>query len=146
RRGVSLFSIVLLVAAFAAAIARADGGTTTTATTTTSTTDTTTTDTTTTSTTTTETTITTTAPTYVPLAPSRLPRGCVGAGVAAITSSGRSTVALKLTHAGLGASEYPASSPFLTFDSAAASGSSCSHGSVALTHVSLFGSAVTAAR
>src|SRR5213079_2456645 len=46
----------------------------------------------------------------------------------------------------LGASEYPASSPFLTFDSAFASGSRCSNEGVTLTHISLFGGAVTAAR
>ena len=140
RRAVSLFGIVLIVAALAAAAARADGGSGTT------TTDTTTTDTTTTvTTTTTETTTTTTAPTYVPLVRSRLPRGCVGAGVAAIETRDRGTVALGLPHAGLGASEYPASHPFLTFDSATATGSRCRSDRVTLTKVSLFGGAITAA-
>ena len=141
RRGVTLFSIFLLGAALAAAVARADVGTTTTDTTTT---DTTTTVTTTTTTDTTSTT-TTTTPTYVPLVRSGLPNGCVGAGIAAITKPHRATVALDLPDAGLGASEYPGSSPFLTFDSAAAAGSRCGNQRVTFTNVSLFGGAVTAA-
>jgi murein DD-endopeptidase MepM/ murein hydrolase activator NlpD len=143
RRGIMLLGIVMLAAALAAAVARADGGTGTT--TTTSTTDTTTTDTTTTSTTsTTDTTTTNPAPSYKPLVRSHLPRGCVGAGVAAITTP-PSVVMLALPAKGLGASEYPAARPFLTFDSAAARGSSCRTGRVRLRNVSLFDGAVTAA-
>jgi LPXTG-motif cell wall-anchored protein len=141
RRGVSLFGIVLLVVGFAAAAARAGGGTGTTTTTDTTTTGTTTT---TTTTTTSPTTTTTPPPTYAPLAGSRLPRSCVGAGIAAITSPQSATVAVKLPSSVLGASEYPASQPFLTFDSASATGSGCSSGRVRLTNVSLFGGAVTA--
>jgi murein DD-endopeptidase MepM/ murein hydrolase activator NlpD len=139
RRGVSLVGIVLLVAALAAAVARADGGT---GTTTTGTTDTTTTVMT---TTTTDTTTTTGTPAYVPLVRSRLPEGCVGAGVAAIEKRHRAIVALELPAAGLGPSEYPASSPYMSFDSATATGTRCRNDSVALTNVSLFGGAVTAA-
>ncbi len=135
RRGISLIGIVLLVAGFAAASALADGGgeTTTTATTTTATT------------TTSTTLTTTTTPTYVPLAGSSLPKGCVGAGIAAIAYGPDDVVALELPSGGLGASEYSASQPFLTFDSATKAGSGCSHSRVALTNVSLFNSAVTAA-
>jgi hypothetical protein len=124
------------------AVARADAGdgTTTDPTTTTTTT---TTDTTTTATTTTQAT-TTTAPTYAPLYRSSLPKGCVGAGVAAITTSGAGTVVLALSHGGFGPSEYPASHPYLTLTSATASGSGCTGSGVRLTNVSLFGGAVTA--
>jgi murein DD-endopeptidase MepM/ murein hydrolase activator NlpD len=132
RRGFSLFGIVLLVAGLATAVARADGGTGTTDTTTTDTT------------TTTLPTTTTTAPTYVPLVRSPLPRGCVGAGVAAMTSRGSADVELGTPGAGLGPSDYPASHPFLTLDSAAATGSGCRTGGVTLANVSLFGGAVTA--
>jgi murein DD-endopeptidase MepM/ murein hydrolase activator NlpD len=144
RRGVSLFAMVLLVAAVAAAAARADAGSDTT---TTGTTDTTTTATTTTTTSTTTTTpaTTTTAPSYVPLVPTHLPRGCVGAGVAAIASGGDAVVTLGPRHGGLGASEYPASRPFLTFDSATVTGSGCRTARATLTNVSLFAGAVTAA-
>jgi MYXO-CTERM domain-containing protein len=133
RRGISLFGIVVLVAALGAAVARADdgAGTTTTDTTTTATTATTLT--------------TTTTPTFVPLAGSSLPQRCVGAGVAAIASSDGTIVALELPSGGLGASEYSASNPFLTFGAAARTGSGCHSGHVALTNVSLFGGAVTAA-
>jgi murein DD-endopeptidase MepM/ murein hydrolase activator NlpD len=141
RRGVLLFCIVVIGAALAAAVARADGGS---GTTTTGTTDTATTETTTTATTTTEAT-TTTSPTYGPLVGARLPKGCVGAGVAAITTSSGGAVALALPHTGLGASEYPGSRPFLTFDSATASGSGCHSAGVRLMNVSLFDGAVTAA-
>ena len=138
RRGFLLFGIVLVGAALAAAVARADDGTTTT-------TDTTTTETTTTvTTTTTEPTTTTTALTYVPLDRSRLPQGCVGAGLAAITKPHRTTVAL-LADPELGASDYPTWHPFLTFDSATATGSGCSNSRVTLKNLSLFGGAVTAA-
>ncbi len=143
RRGILLLGIAMLAAALAAAVARADGGT---GTTTTSTTDTTTTDTTTTSTTsTTSTTTTTTPPVYTPLVRSRLPQGCVGAGVAAIAPGHGAVVTLALHARGLGASEYPGSRPFLTFDSAAMTGSSCRTGWVQMRNVSLFGGAVTAA-
>jgi hypothetical protein len=142
RRGLLLVSLVLLVAALGAAVAHADGGT---GTTTTGTTDTTTTGTTTTTTTTTPTT-TTSGPTYTALYASRLPHGCVGAGVAAIVTSRGATGFLALPQAGLGASEYPGSHPFLTFDSAAASGSGCSGSGVTVTNVSLFSGAVTAAK
>jgi|SRR5579862_3236780 len=132
RRGASLFGIVLLVAGLAAAVARADRGTgTTTDATTTA------------ATTTTAPTTTTTAPTYAPLVQSRLPLGCVGAGVAAIESRDGAIVALKLPSAGLGASDYPASHPFLTLDSATATGFSCSTDRATLTNVSLFGGAAT---
>ena len=140
RRGVTLFGMVVLVAALAAAVARADGGDT--GTTTTGTTETT--DTTTTVTTTTETTTTTAPAAYVPLLRSRLPLGCVGAGVAAITKRHHAAVALDLPDAGRGASAYPASNPFLTFDSAAATSSGCRNARLRLTNVSLFGGAVTA--
>jgi hypothetical protein len=138
RRGVSLLGIVLLAMGLAAAAARADGGPATT----TGTTDTTTTATTTTSTTSTTTT-TTTAPT--PLVGSRLPHGCIGAGVAAIVSRQGSVDALELTRAGLGASVYSASHPFLTLDSATKNVSGC-QSRVTLTNVSLFGGGVAAAR
>jgi murein DD-endopeptidase MepM/ murein hydrolase activator NlpD len=147
RRAISLFVIVVLGAGLASAVARADGETGTTTTTTTATTDTTTTTTTTTATTTTTTspTTTTTAPTYVPLGRSPLPQGCVGAGVAAIASSDGTVAALNPPGASLSASEYPASHPYLTFDSGAATGSGCTNGRMRLTNVSLFGGAVTAA-
>jgi len=144
RRGVSLFGIVLAIAALAAAAARADGGSGTTTDTTTTTTTTTTTDTTTTVTTTTQTTTTTTAPTYVPLVGSRLRRGCVGAGVAAIETPHRATVVLGLSKTALGPSDYPAAHTFLTFDSATAIGVGCRTTGVRLTNVSLFGGAITA--
>ncbi len=144
RRGAFLVSLVLVVAALGAAVGHADGGTGTT--TTTGTTDTTTTDTTTTAaTTTTAPTTTTTAPTYVPLHRSRLPHGCVGAGVAAITPRHGASFALALPKAGLGASAYPGSSPFLTFDSATSTGSGCQGKGVTLSNVSLFDGAITAA-
>ena len=123
RRGVSLLGIVLLGAALAAAVARADGGGTTT-------TDTTTTD------TTTSTTTTTTTPTYTPLVGSPLPQGCVSAGVAAIKNSQGAVVIVKLPSAGLGASAYPASHPYLTVDSATRTGSGCGDEHLALTKVS----------
>jgi murein DD-endopeptidase MepM/ murein hydrolase activator NlpD len=140
RRGVSLFGIVVLLTGFAAAAARADGGSGTT------TTDTTTTAATTTDTTTTAPTTTTTTPppAYVPLVRSGLPRGCVGAGVAAIAK--HTVVALKRPNSRAGASAYPASHPFLTVDSATKTGSRCLHDRVTLTGVSLFGGAVTATR
>ena len=144
RRGILLFGIVVLVAALAATVARADGGAGTTTTGTTDTTTTTTTVTTSTTSTTSTTTTTTTGPTYVPLLRSRLPHGCVGAGVAAIASRNGSVVTLKRRGAGTDASEYPKSRPFLTFDSATARGSRCSNGRVTVTNVSLFGGAVTA--
>ncbi len=81
---------------------------------------------------------------FVPLAGSSLPRGCVGAGVAAIANPDGTVVALTLPSAGLGASEYSASHVFLTFDSATKTGSGCRSEHVALTNVSLFGGAVTA--
>ncbi|HEY2355208.1 MAG TPA: M23 family metallopeptidase [Gaiellaceae bacterium] len=144
RRGIPLFCIVLLAAAFAAAVARADGGVTTGTTTGTTDTTTTTTGTTTTTATTTQPATTTTAPTYAPLVRSRLPKGCVGAGVAAIAGDKGAVAALKLPSGGLGPSEYPASHPYLTLDSASPRGSGCSSGGVTLTHVSLFDGAVTA--
>jgi murein DD-endopeptidase MepM/ murein hydrolase activator NlpD len=140
RRALSLFGIVMLVAVLGAAVARADSGP---GTTTTGTTDTTTTDATTTETTTTQAT-TTTAPTYAPLYGSSLPHSCIGAGVAAIANRDGSVVALTLPHSGFGASKYPASHPYLTLDSATASGSGCSSTGVRLTNVRLFGGAVTA--
>src|SRR5436305_13940223 len=124
RRAAWLFGIVLLVAGLAAAVARADGGTGTT------TTDTTTTAT----TTTTSTTTTTTAPTYTPVGAAPLPHRCVGAGVAAIASP-NGVVAVMLPRAGLGASEYSSSNPFLTFDSAAVTGSGCSNDRVTVTNL-----------
>src|SRR4051794_37170225 len=135
RRGVLLLGLIVLVAALGAAVARADSGT---GTTTTGTTDTTTTDTTTTSPSTTETTTTTTGPTYVPLMRSRLPHGCVGAGVAAIAKPGGAIVMLDVPAKSSDASKYPASHPFLTTDSATASGSGCTNRRVTLTNVSLF--------
>lgn len=144
RRGFLLLGIVVVVAALAAAAARAATGT---GTTTTGTTDTTTTATSSTTTATTETTTpptTTTAPTYAPLVQSRLSDGCVGAGVAAITKPKSAAVTLTLPKAGLGASEYPASRPFLVFDSAKESGSGCHNSAATVTNLSLFGGAITA--
>jgi murein DD-endopeptidase MepM/ murein hydrolase activator NlpD len=130
RRGVTLLGIVLLVAGFAAAAAYAGGtgGTTTTDTTTTATTS------------------TTTTPSYSPLGDAPLPPGCVGAGVAAISTGDGAIAVIKLPGAGLGASEYPASNPYLTIDSAAKTGSGCQSENVTLTKISLFGGAVTATR
>ena len=146
RRGVSLFVIVLLGAALAATVARADTGTTTTDTTTTDASTITTSTTTTTDTTTTETTTTTASPTYVTLSHSHLPSGCVGAGFAAIEKPNGAVVALGLPDSALGASEYPASHPYITFDSGTKTSGSCTSDHVSLANLSLFGGAVTAAR
>jgi murein DD-endopeptidase MepM/ murein hydrolase activator NlpD len=129
RRGVWLLILGVLAAALAAASARADG-TTTTATTGTTTT-----------TTTTGATTTTAASTYARLAASNLPAGCVGAGVAAITEPGRSTLAVGTPAYGRGPSAYP---PVVRFGSSAASGSTCKTAKITLDSVSLFGGAVTA--
>jgi murein DD-endopeptidase MepM/ murein hydrolase activator NlpD len=128
RRGVCLLILGVLAATLAAASARADG-TTTTATTTT---------------TTTGTTTTTAAPTYARLAPSYLPAGCVGAGVAAITEPGRPTLAVGTPASGRGPSAYPATSPIVAFDSSTASDSTCRTAEVTLDSVSLFGGFVDA--
>ncbi|MDX6479596.1 MAG: peptidoglycan LD-endopeptidase LytH, partial [Gaiellaceae bacterium] len=82
-------------------------------------------------------------PTYATLGATRLPLGCVGAGIAAIATTGRATLVLPLLSA-IGASAYPGSRPFLTLGSAGASGSGCSSRSITLRNVSLFGGAVTA--
>jgi hypothetical protein len=128
RRGVLLLSIALLAAAIAAAAARADstGGTTTAATTTTGTT------------------TTTPSPAYAPLERSRLPKGCVGAGVAAILRPGRAIRLVGAPAASAGPSAYPDTSPFLQFDSSTTSGSRCRNDGLTLTNVSLFGGTVTA--
>jgi murein DD-endopeptidase MepM/ murein hydrolase activator NlpD len=145
RRGVWLLVLGVLLAALGAASAYAAGTTTTTSTTTTSTTTTGTTATTTTATTTTGTTTTTPAPpTYSGLPTSYLPKGCVGAGAAAIAEPGRRVLTLGTPASSRGPSAYPTKAPIVRFDSSTASGSSCSSAHVALGSVSLFDGVITA--
>jgi murein DD-endopeptidase MepM/ murein hydrolase activator NlpD len=93
---------------------------------------------------TTGTTTTTPAPAYARLMPSFLPATCVGAGDAAIAEPGVRVLALGTPASARGASAYPADAPVVSFDSAAASGSTCRTASVALQGVSLFGGLVKA--
>jgi murein DD-endopeptidase MepM/ murein hydrolase activator NlpD len=123
RRGVWLLLLGVVAAAVTAASARADGTTTTGATTTTT---------------------TAATPSYAPLAASRLPTGCVGAGVAAIAEPGGSVLALGASASALGPSAYPVTSPVVAFDSSAVSGSTCKSSHVTVTSLSLFGGFVTA--
>jgi murein DD-endopeptidase MepM/ murein hydrolase activator NlpD len=141
RRGVWFLMVGFLVAALGAASAYA-AGTTTTSTTTPGTTST---DTTTTSTAPTTTGTTTTgAPTYSRLVGAYLPRGCVGAGAAAIAEPGRRVLVLGTPASNRGPSGYPTVSPIFRFLSSTAFGSACGSASVMLESVSLFGGAVTA--
>ena len=123
RRVVWLVLLALVGAAVAVASARADGTATTT------------------STTTTATTTTTTAPSFAPLASSSLPATCVGAGAAALVLPSERVIAFGTPASTLGPSAYRS---VLTFDSAAASGSTCKSAAVSLSSVSLFDGVVTA--
>ena len=123
RRVVWLVLLALVGAAVAVASARADGTATTT------------------STTTTATTTTTTAPSFAPLASSSLPAACVGAGAAALVLPSQRVIAFGTPASNLGPSAFRS---VLTFDSAAASGSTCKSGAVSLSSVSLFDGVVTA--
>jgi murein DD-endopeptidase MepM/ murein hydrolase activator NlpD len=149
RRGVWFLVMSVVVAALGAASAYA-AGTTTTSTTTTGTagTDTTTTTTATTATTSTSPTTTGTTtpppPTYSRLVGAYLPKGCVGAGSAAIAEPGRRMLVLGTPASNRGPSGYPTVSPIFRFLSATASGSACGSAGVTLESVSLFGGAITA--
>jgi cell wall-associated NlpC family hydrolase len=123
RRG-SAFLLGVLVALLAAASARATGVTTTDATTTT--------------------TATTTTPSYAPLSFSSLPAGCVGAGAVALLPPSHPVIALGTPATSLGPSAYPSSGSVVSFDSAAAAGSTCTSARVTLSSVSMFGGVVTA--
>ena len=123
RRVVWLVLPALVGAAVAVGSARADGTATTT------------------STTTTATTTTTTTPSFAPLASASLPAACVGAGAAALVLPSQRVIAFGTPASSLGPSAYRS---VLTFDSAAASGSTCKSGAVSLSSVSLFDGIVTA--
>jgi murein DD-endopeptidase MepM/ murein hydrolase activator NlpD len=124
RRGVWLLVFAAaLAAALGVASARAEGHTGAT-------------------TTTTGTTTTTPAPSYSPLAASYLRADCIGAGTAAIAVPGRPTLVVGTPAANRGPSSYPGKVPVLTFDSSAATGSTCRTSRVTLESVSLFGGAV----
>jgi NlpC/P60 family len=136
RRGLLLLVLGVLGTVVGVASARANGiGTT--AATTTGTTETTT-------TATTTTTTTTSTPSYVPLAPSSLPAGCVGAGAAAVVPPSHSVVALGTPASALGPSGYPRSASVVAFSASSASGSTCRSAKVTVSSVSLFEGAVTA--
>jgi murein DD-endopeptidase MepM/ murein hydrolase activator NlpD len=134
RRGVWLLVLGVFAAALGAASAYAAGTTTTATTTTTSTT----------TTTTGTTTTTPPPPTYSPLPASYLPRGCVGAGSAAIAVPGRRVLMLGTPATSRGPSAYPTKSPVVQFLSSTAYGSGCTTARVGLASVSLFGGSVTA--
>jgi murein DD-endopeptidase MepM/ murein hydrolase activator NlpD len=121
RRGVWVLALIALSASVGASSARADGAAP--ATTTTG---------------------TTSAPSYLPLAPSLLPSGCLGAGVAAIEKPNRRVFALGTPASELGPSAYPVAAPVVALDSSTTTGTGCRHSSVTLSSVSLFGGTVTA--
>jgi hypothetical protein len=138
RRRLWFLVIGVVVAALGAASAYADGTATTTTTTTTGTTTTSTTP------TTTGTTTASAPTTYSRLPAAYLPRGCVGAGAAAIAEPGRRVFVLGTPASNRGPSAYPTTSPIVTFLSSTASGSACTSARVTFDDVSLLGGAISA--
>lgn len=135
RRGVWILALGVFLAASGTASALASGAASSTTTTSTSTTST---------TSTTTGTTTPPPPTYSRLVPAYLPRGCVGAGAAAIAEPGRTVLTLGTPAASRGPSAYPGTAPIVRFLSSSASGAGCTGSRVALDSVALFGGAVTA--
>ncbi|HZT94880.1 MAG TPA: C40 family peptidase [Gaiellaceae bacterium] len=87
---------------------------------------------------------TTTAPSYADVPQSFLPRGCVGAGAAALVVPAHPVVAFGTPASSLGPSAYAPAGTVLSFASSSSSGSACQSGGVTLSSVSLFDGAVTA--
>ena len=87
---------------------------------------------------------TTTAPSYADVPQSFLPKGCVGAGAAALVVPAHPVVAFGTPASSLGPSAYSPSVTVLSFSASIPTGSKCKSAGVALSSVSLFDGAVTA--